>query len=179
VNAKVVFRIILVMIAVVVIQASIMINLRIDGAHPEIVWLLPIAAGLLGGAEMGAAVGFFSGLALDCLLPTPFGLTAFVGVLLGAGIGLLAERTGLADDGGVWWMLPALGAGLSALSVVAYDAFGIVLGEDQFSSIDLVVIVGVVAVVGAILMIPVWLAMSWAVGSRSGARRSRSGEASW
>jgi hypothetical protein len=179
VNAKVVLRVLLVVIAVVVIQASVMINLRVDGAHPELVWLLAIAAGLLGGAEMGAAVGFFSGLALDSLLPTPFGLTAFVGVLLGAGIGLLAERTGLAADGGVWWMLPALGGGLSALSVVAYDAFGIVLGEDQFSSVNLLVIVGVVAVVGALLMIPVWLAMSWAVGSRSGARRSRTSEPSW
>ena len=58
----------------------------------------------------------------------------------------------------------------AAACVVAYDAFGIVLGEDQFTSVNLVAIVaGVVAVAGGLLIIPVWMAMGWAVGSRSGA----------
>jgi rod shape-determining protein MreD len=179
VKLKVTLRVLLVIIAVVAIQASLMVKLRIDGAHPEIVWLLPITAALLGGAELGAIVGFISGIAMDCLLPTPFGLTAFVGVLVGFSLGQMAERTGLAGDGGVWWLLPALGAGLGAACVVAYDAFGIVLGEDQFTSVNLGVVVAVVAVVGGILIIPVWMAMGWAVGSRSGARRARTGEVSW
>ena len=178
-TGRVAARLLLVIVVVVGLQASVMPNVRILGAHPEIVWLLPICAALLGGAELGALVGFVSGLAIDCLLPTPFGLTAFVGVLAGFGLGQLAERSGLAADGGVWWLLPALGAGLSALCVLAYDVFGIVLGEDQFTSVNIVAIVAVVAVFGALLIVPIWMAVGWAVGSRSGARRSRPSEVGW
>jgi hypothetical protein len=179
VRTRLAVRLLLVIVAVVAIQAAVMVNLVIDGAHPEIVWLLPIAAALLGGAELGAIVGFVAGISLDCLLITPFGLTAFVGVLVGFFLGKLAERSGLAAEGGVWWLLPVLGAALSALCVIAYDAFGIVLGQDQFTSLDLPVILAVVAVSGALVMIPIWMVMSWAVGSRSGARRTRTAEVGW
>jgi len=178
-SPKVALRVLLVVIAVVVIQASVMVNLRIGGAHPEIIWLLPITAALLGGAELGAIVGFISGIAIDSLVATPYGLSAFVGVLLGFSLGQMAERSGLATDGGVWWLLPVLGTGLSAACVVAFDAFGIVLGQEQFGSLNLPVIVGVVAIFGGLLIIPVWMLVGWAVGSRSGARRSRTGEVSW
>ena len=63
--------------------------LRIDGVHPDIVWLLPITAALLDGPETGAIVGFWSGLAFDLVLPTPFGLSALVGMLLGYAVGSL------------------------------------------------------------------------------------------
>jgi cell shape-determining protein MreD len=178
-RARLAIRLLLVIIAVVAVQAAVMVNLVVAGAHPEIVWLLPISAALLGGAELGAIVGFVSGISIDCLLITPFGLSAFVGVLIGFFLGQLAERSGLAAEGGVWWLLPALGAGLSALCVLAFDAFGIVLGQDQFTALNLPAIVGVVAISGALLMVPIWMAMSWAIGSRSGARRSRAGEVSW
>ena len=82
-------RLALIMIAVVVLQVSIVSQLTIFGVHPEIVWLVPLAAGSLAGSEAGAVVGFVSGLMLDCLLPTPFGLSALVGASAGFGAGLL------------------------------------------------------------------------------------------
>ena len=54
--------------------------MRIGGAHPDLLWLLPITAALLDGPETGAIVGFWSGLAFDLVLPTPFGLSALVGL---------------------------------------------------------------------------------------------------
>jgi cell shape-determining protein MreD len=179
VTGRVALRLLLVIVAVVAVQDAVMVHLRVFGAHPELIWLLPLTAGLLGGAELGAVVGFFSGMALDCLLPTPFGLTAFVATLIGYGIGTVAERSGLAAEGGVWWLLPGLGAAVGVLGVLAYAAFGIVFGEDQFSGVNYLAIIPVVTFFGALFAVPIWMLSAWAVGDQRGARRSRSAETSW
>ena len=54
---------------VLMVQQTIMVALRIGGAHPDLLWLLPITAALLDGPETGAIVGFWSGLAFDLVLP--------------------------------------------------------------------------------------------------------------
>ncbi len=64
-------------------QSTVILSIRISGMHPDILWLLPITAALLAGPETGAIVGFWSGLAFDLVLPTPFGLGALVGCILG------------------------------------------------------------------------------------------------
>ena len=67
--------------------------------------LLPIAAGYAAGPDRGAVFGFFAGLVADLFLPTPFGLSALVGCLLG-------YATGIATRGLVrssWWL--AVGGG--------------------------------------------------------------------
>ena len=83
----------LVIFVVLMVQQTVMVALRIGGAHPDLLWLLPITAALLDGPETGAIVGFWAGLAFDLVLPTPFGLSALVGCLLGL-------RRGVPDDGG-------------------------------------------------------------------------------
>ena len=178
-TGRVVLRLLLVIVAVVVVQDSVIVHLRVFGAHPEIVWLLPLTAGLLGGPELGAVVGFFGGLALDCLLPTPFGLTAFVATLIGFGVGTVAERSGLAAEGGVWWLLPGLGGAASMFGVLAYAAFGIVFGEDQFSGVNYLAIIPVVMLFGAAFAVPLWMLTAWAIGDQRGARRNRSAETNW
>ena len=80
-------RVALVALLLLVIQSTVILPIRLGGVHPDIVWLLPITASLLAGPETGAVIGFWSGLAFDLVLPTPFGLTALVGCLLGYSIG--------------------------------------------------------------------------------------------
>jgi hypothetical protein len=137
------------------------------------VWLLPLAAGLIGGTEVGAVVGFSSGLMLDCLLPTPFGLTALVGVLLGFAAGVLAERGVLSGIGAVWWMTPLMGAAAGALGVMVYGAIGYLLGQDQFAHVDYLVLIPLVAIFNAVVAIPVTLAVAWSVGEVGPRRRLR------
>lgn len=168
----------LVALLVVVFQAAIADRIVFFGVHPELVWLLPMAAGLVGGIEYGALMGFVAGLALDCLLPTPFGLTALVGVMVGVVMGQIAERSGFGGDGGVWWLLPAAGAGVSAAAVLAYGLVGIVVGEDQFANANYPALLGVVAAGGALFAVPVWSLVARAFGSRRGAHHARS-EAGW
>jgi rod shape-determining protein MreD len=164
-------RLALVVVLGVVVQISILTNLRIAGMHPEIIWLFPLCAGLIGGAELGSIAGFGAGLALDCLQPTPFGLTALVATLIGYFAGLLAERSGFTGDGSAWWVTPGLGVLASVSGTLAYGLLGFVFGEDQFTGINYLVLVPVVAVAAGLLAIPVWFVVNWALGDASSARR--------
>ena len=87
-TARAMVRVALVIFILVMFQQTVMVALRIGGAHPDLLWLLPITAALLDGPETGAIVGFWAGLSFDLVLPTPFGLSALVGCILGYATGL-------------------------------------------------------------------------------------------
>ena len=63
-------------------------QLRIDGAAADLLLLMAIAAGMVGGPDDGAVVGFFAGLLLDLLVQAPLGLDALVYCLIGYLVGL-------------------------------------------------------------------------------------------
>ena len=139
--------------------------------------LLPIAAGLAGGAEDGAVVGFVAGMAADLLLPTPFGPV---------GPGLLRGRVhrGRASTGSitreVWWFPSLVALAASAAAVMAYAALGAVLGQEQFFKVDLPAVVAVVAVANAVLAWPAVRVMGWALAPGAAERsRAASGAARW
>lgn len=77
----------IVILITMVVQDVLLSQIVIFGSHPDAMVLLPITAGIYGGAEIGALVGFAAGIAADLLVATPFGLSAVVFVLLGYGIG--------------------------------------------------------------------------------------------
>ena len=87
-----------------------MLDLRVGGVHPDIMILLPIVAGIVGGPGRGASMGFGAGLVADLFLPTPFGLSALVGCLIGFAVGV----TTLALDRTAWWLAPVVALGGSA-----------------------------------------------------------------
>src|SRR5580658_9025492 len=89
----------LIVFLVFVVQSTVALSVRLGGVHPDLLWLLPITAALLDGPETGAIVGFWSGLAFDLVLPTPFGLSALVGCLLGYTVG---TATAAVDRRAVW-----------------------------------------------------------------------------
>jgi len=97
-TARSMVRVAFVIFVVLIVQSTIMLSLRVGGAHPDLLWLLPITAALLDGPETGAIVGFWAGLAFDLVLPTPFGLSALVGCLLGGLRGPLSDLRGLLPD---------------------------------------------------------------------------------
>jgi rod shape-determining protein MreD len=77
----------LVLFGALVLQAAVVAELELLGAHGEVLWLVPIVAGLTGGPERGAIAGFAAGLAVDLLVLTPFGLTALAMCVVGYGVG--------------------------------------------------------------------------------------------
>ncbi len=118
-----------------------MLDLRVGGIHPDIMILLPIVAGLVGGPGSGASMGFGAGLVADLFLPTPFGLSALVGCLIGFAVGV----TTLALDRTAWWLAPTVALGGSAVYEVLYALLGSVLGQPQMLHVDLTQIVVVVS----------------------------------
>jgi rod shape-determining protein MreD len=169
-------RIGLVVAVVLLAQGTVGLDLRIAGVHPELQWLLPIAAGLAAGPEEGAVIGFVTGLATDLFLPTPLGLTALVGCLLGVAVG--RATAGLSDRGRTVSVVAALTG--SAGAVMLYAVLGAVLGQDQILKVDLGAVVGVVAVTNGLLVLPVVRMVRWALGSeRTSRRRTLASGARW
>ena len=109
-----------------------MVPLRFGGAHPDLLWLLPITAALLDGPETGAIVGFWAGLAFDLVLPTPFGLSALVGCLLGFAVGSLTA----AVDPRATWLKPVAAVAGSVAADMLFAVLGAIMGQQQMVQID-------------------------------------------
>jgi rod shape-determining protein MreD len=167
VTVRSVIRAILVMFATLVVQSTVMLNIRIAGVHPDLLWLLPITAALLDGPETGAIVGFWSGLAFDLVLPTPLGLSALVGCLLGYSVG--AATT--AVDNRAVWLKPVAALVGSVAAEMLFAALGAVFGQQQMVQVNFLTVFLVVAASSVLLVLPVNRMMRWAL-VHQGNRRS-------
>jgi rod shape-determining protein MreD len=156
-------RVVLVVFTFLVVQETLILEIRIDGIHPDILVLLPIAAGVIGGAASGASMGFGVGLAADLFVPTPFGLSALVGCLVGFGVG---QATVALDRSASWLLVVAALAG-SAVYEVAYALLGSILGQPQMIHADLIGIVLVVSLGNALLVVPAVRLVGWALPAAS------------
>lgn len=174
-SPRTVVRVVVLVVVTLVVQWTLGMDVVVGGAHPDLVVLLPIAAGIAAGPDEGAIVGFVAGMAADLLLPTPFGLSALVGCLVGFGVGAttgdLTRR--------VWWFPAGVALVASAGWVMLYAVLGAVLGEQQFLSVDLPAVVLVVSVCNAVLAAPAVAAARWAMASAPGERPSVSPAGRW
>ncbi len=145
------------------VQETLLLRVRIGGVHPDVMVLLPILAGIVAGPARGATVGFGAGLVADLFLPTPFGLSALVGSLLGFGVGLAV----VAVDRTAWWLAPVAALAGSALYEVAFAVLGDLLGQQQMLHAPIVRIVLVVAGVNALLAAPAVRLVAWGIPEAS------------
>ena len=142
-----------------VVHSALAPNLRLLGIGADVLLLLAIAAGIAGGPERGAAVGFACGLLADCFLQTPFGLSALTYALVGYGVGVF--QTGVLHSS--WW-IPAITAAVASVAGVAiYVVLGVVVGQDHLLSFHALQVAGVVAVLHALLAPPAVRLMRWAL----------------
>ncbi len=163
VTGQTVGRAMLVTFLFVLVQETLMLRLRIGGVHPDVMVLLPILAGIVAGPARGATVGFGAGLVADLFLPTPYGLSALVGCLLGFGVGMAV----VAVDRSAWWLAPLAALVGSAVYEVAFAALGALLGQQQMLHVAIVRIVVVVAGVNAILAAPALRLVDWGLPEAS------------
>lgn len=77
------FRVALVVVSTAVLYRGLFTQLRVAQVAADVFLLLAVVAGLTGGPERGAVMGFVSGLAFDLLLTTPLGLTALAYCVVG------------------------------------------------------------------------------------------------
>jgi rod shape-determining protein MreD len=166
-TARSVVRVALVIFIVLMVQQTVMVVLRVGGAHPDLLWLLPITAALADGPETGAIVGFWSGLAFDLVLPTPFGLSALVGCVLGYATGALTT----AVDPEAGWLKPVAAVTGSVAADMLFAVLGAVLGQEQMVQVDFLALFLVVGISSLLLVLPVSRMMRWALADET-TRRS-------
>lgn len=155
----------LVLIVALALQLTVVLDLRIGGAHPELMIGLAVTAGLAGGIERGAIVGFLSGIALDLFLPTPFGLNALVGTVIGAAAGQLVAA---GVDRSTWFFVPGVTALGSAIGVIMFAVLGTVFGQPDMLSPGLPAVVAVVGIVNGLLAQPASALWRWVIGEHQG-----------
>lgn len=156
-----------VIFVLVTVQTALLADLDLFGAKGDIVMLLPIAAGISGGRDRGALVGFISGLALDLVVHgTPAGFFALGYTLVGYVVGMLQAGVLRA----AWWIPVVTALGGSALGEFMLAVVGKFIGLEGLFDRHLVTICIVVAVLNALLVLPMLRVAKWAlpVVSRSG-----------
>ena len=156
-------RVLLIILTAVIVQGPVFDRIQVARAHPDVLLLLPVVAGLLAGPGEGAWVGFLAGLAADLALPTAFGLSALVFTLTGFAVGSIVQ----ALIEGPWWVVPLTGAVGTAIGELLYVSVAIVTDQSLVLRDPLAVahVVGVASGANALLAMPVALALRWAVGS--------------
>lgn len=163
-------RLALVGFVTLLLQATVVSPITIGGARPDIVLLFAIVAGMETDPERGAVAGFAVGLAFDLLLDTPAGLTALTLTLVGWGVGTAKDAVLRSS----WVISLALVAVASAAGTLLYAGLAVVFGVTVEGG-QLPAIVGVVAVVNALVSRPMRWALRWAYGpERRSASRDRS-----
>jgi rod shape-determining protein MreD len=167
VSSRSVVRTTFVVFLALMVQSTVILGLRVWGIHPDILWLLPITAALLDGPETGAIVGFWAGMAFDLVLPTPFGLSALVGCLLGYSVGSATT----AVDSRATWLKPVAALMGSVAADMLFAVLGAILGQQQMVQVNFLALFLVVGVSSVILVLPVSRLMSWGLSS-DGNRRS-------
>jgi len=150
----------------ILIQTTFGSDLRVAGVAPDLMLLVTICAGLVGGAESGAWMGFWAGLLTDLfLVTTPLGLSALTYCLVGAGVGAL--RAWVSPDSRL--ILPVAALVGTAAAVVLWIVLGDVLGQAQLLDEGrswLIRVVVIESAWAAILALPVsWIYSRAARGS--------------
>src|SRR5207249_3951890 len=99
----------------ITLQTTLLADLDVFGAKGDIVMLLPIAAGIAGGRERGAIIGFIAGLSLDLVVHgTPTGFFALGYTLVDYIVGMVQAGVLRA----AWWIPVVTALAGSALGVL-------------------------------------------------------------
>lgn len=80
-----------VVLTALVLQSTLLAQIRLGGAKPELMALVTITLAYLEGPTSGALAGFVGGMAQDFLLAQPKGIGALTLTLLGYAVGALRQ----------------------------------------------------------------------------------------
>lgn len=155
----VVGRVALVGFVTLLLQVALFSDLNVSGGRPNLLLLFAIVAGMESDAERGAIAGFAAGLVFDLLLDTPAGLSALTLTFVGWGAGAAKDAVLRSS----WVITVGLVAAASAVGTLLYAGLALVFGVTVEAG-RLPAIVGIIAVVNALLSRPMRWALRWGFG---------------
>ena len=88
-------RLAVLLVIAALLQTTVAPHIRILGANPDFALIIIVCVALMKGSEIGAVFGFLTGVMVAIALMEPFGLSAFVFVLVGYFAGRYAETADL------------------------------------------------------------------------------------
>lgn len=160
-------RYFLVIITLVVLQTTLFPELRVFGAVPDLLLVAAIAVGYERGPEAGAVFGFAGGLAIDCFLSSPLGVSALAFALVGYGVGIF--QSGLLRSSR--WIAPVLGGVGGLVGGALWVAIAALAGQDELITGYSARIVVIAAIYDAVMALLIFPFVHWACGNHDLARR--------
>jgi len=153
----------------ILVQTTFGADLRVDNVAPDFMMLLAVCAGIAGGPQAGALVGFAAGLLSDMFLQnTPFGLSALAACLAGFAVGW--ARANLFQPSPL--LIPLIAGAGTGMGVAIFVVAGYLVGQAQLVApgkswlVEQAVVEGVFS---AVLALPAAALMGWALRGASGA----------
>jgi rod shape-determining protein MreD len=149
---NIVVRLVVIVFLTVLIQVGFFSRVPLLGSVANVIPVVIVTLGLLGGAVSGAVAGFAAGLLIDVMLGGTPGVTSLS--LMAAGY--LAGRWREGYDIVSSLVPPLLTGALTGVAALAYGAMQLTLGIDaQISALVLREVI-IQALLGALLAIPVF-----------------------
>ncbi len=127
---RIALRIALIMVVAVVLQLSFFSYLTLFGTTPNLIPLVAVSLGLLGGAMVGAICGFALGFVVDSALFATLGVSSLILLVVGYLAGRYREGTEISNT----LMPPLLIGALTLAASAGFSAIQLMLGvETQVS----------------------------------------------
>lgn len=165
--SRVALKVALVLVVAIGVQTTFGPDLRVDDVAPDLMLLVAVLAGFIGGADTGAVVGFLSGAVADLFLQsTPFGLSCLAFCLTGFAVG--ATTSVLLRPH--WWLVPIVAAAGTVAGTVLFVIIGYLVGQAQLIAPGkewLVQVGAVEALYAAVFGLPAATAVGWALTVRA------------
>jgi rod shape-determining protein MreD len=149
---QVTLRIALLILVAALLQFSFLSQLSLLGASPDLVTVLVVCLGLLGGAVVGAVCGFATGLLTDTMLLQTLGVSSLVLLTVGFLAGRYREGFEITSA-----LTPLLLAGaLTLLGATMFAIVQLMLGVESPVSLLIMREIVVKGLLGVLLAIPVY-----------------------
>lgn len=123
---SVVLRIAAIVLLGLIVQLAWLSQVEVLGSRPDVVPVIVVSLGLLGGSLPGAAIGFAAGLLVDSALLQTMGVSSLI--LLG--VGYLAGRWREVYDISSSLAPPLVAGGLTLAAVAGYALIQFLLGVE-------------------------------------------------
>ena len=149
---RIALRIALIVVITIVLQISFFSYLTLFGTTPNVVPLVVVSLGLLGGVMVGAVCGFGAGLLLDSALLQTLGVSSLV--LLGAGYlaGRFREGAEVSNS-----LIPPLLVGvLTTAAAAGFAAIQLMLGVETTVSLLVLREIFIQGLLAVLLAIPIY-----------------------
>jgi rod shape-determining protein MreD len=149
---RIALRIALIVVVTIVLQISFFSYLTLFGTTPNVVPLMVVSLGLLGGVMVGAVCGFAAGLLLDSALLQTLGVSSLV--LLGAGY--LAGRFREGAEVSNSLIPPLLAGALTTAAAAGFAAIQLMLGVHTTVSLLVLREIFIQGLLAVLLTIPIY-----------------------